>query len=257
MARRRDGQRAASGCKRERARGEQHRRPLVPGSRGAVPYQLPTTSRGWSSTFFDVTLNGASRRSSSCALQRAADDAWWPTACGTSRSLTMDSEGVDHHLELGCAARACSATASARHAIGQSIGSLIFKPEQDRLTGRAVPQEEMRHAPARNGRASDDRWHDLARTAAADLLQRHHDAARAGRRTRRHRPGYAKICARPHRTTKLAATPSATPVLDAEERALSAQFAEVQLAMKDEFLAVVSHELKNPLNGDPDEHRSC
>ena len=95
-------------------------------------------------------------------------------------------------------------------------------------------------APREEGRAEDERWH-LRKDGSALLLQRHHDAAARGRRAARLRQDRA----RPDRqqaggaAAREPAAPSMRP---------SARRPRRRTQLKDEFLAVMSHELKNPLN---------
>jgi two-component system CheB/CheR fusion protein len=118
-------------------------------------------------------------------------------------------------------------------AIGQ-LGDILFVPE-DRATG--VPELELKRARV-DGRAEDERWHlrqDGSRFYCSGITAPLHDGVLHG---------YAKI-ARDLTSSKL---------LEAEREALlnaeKAVRAELQAAsaLKDEFLAVMSHELKNPLN---------
>ena len=137
--------------------------------------------------------------------------------------LTMDAEG-----------RITSWSPGAQHLFGhsesESLGqhfSLIFTPE-DRAAG--APAEEMRRAAA-EGRCPDERWHlrkDGSRLFVSGVLAR----LRSG-----HQVGFAKIA---HDITKLK--------MRQEEGTAAVDAAQASTRLKDEFLAVMSHELKHPLN---------
>jgi two-component system CheB/CheR fusion protein len=118
-------------------------------------------------------------------------------------------------------------------AVGQPT-DLIFTPE-DRAAG--APQDEQRRAQ-RDGRAEDERWHlhkDGTRVYFSGVLVPLESGAEKG---------YAKI-ARDLTPARLAE--QQRDELLATEQLLRAQLQEAS-ALKDEFLAVMSHELKNPLN---------
>jgi two-component system, chemotaxis family, CheB/CheR fusion protein len=113
-----------------------------------------------------------------------------------------------------------------QEAIGQP-GSLIFVPE-DRSAG--VPEAELRRA-RESGRAEDERWHmrkDGTRFYCSGVVnQVDHDGFR----------GYVKI---------------ARDLTERQEQqvARERELAETQntMQLRDEFFAVMSHELKHPLN---------
>lgn len=110
--------------------------------------------------------------------------------------------------------------------LGQPI-DVLFTPE-DRAAG--VPEAEMRRA-RESGRAMDERWHlrkDGTRFYASGAMA---PLRRGGLQ------GYAKI-ARDMTASHQQASLGAAARADAEASA----------RMKDEFLAVMSHELKHPLN---------
>ncbi|WPB56077.1 chemotaxis protein CheB [Xylophilus sp. GOD-11R] len=122
---------------------------------------------------------------------------------------------------------------SAADAVGASF-ELIFTPE-DREAGKA--REEL-HKAREAGRADDNRWHlrkDGERVFCSGITSPLDD----GRFT-----GFAKICR--NFTAEEMRNRGREEALSAE-RATSSRLQEVD-TMKDEFLAVVSHELKNPLS---------
>jgi len=117
-------------------------------------------------------------------------------------------------------------------AVGQPF-DLIFTPE-DRVVG--VPREEMRRA-RELGRAEDDRWHlrkNGERIFCTGITTPLVDGSLVG---------YAKI-ARDFTNAELRDKRQQAALL--EERAARESLRKAS-AMKDEFLAVMSHELKNPL----------
>ncbi|MDT3719075.1 CheR family methyltransferase [Pseudomonas oryzihabitans] len=116
---------------------------------------------------------------------------------------------------------------SEREALGQPIG-LIFTPE-DRAA--QVPEAELRQADEQ-GAAQDERWlrrKDGSRLYCTGVLSRMSNAS-GGR-------GYAKI-ARDATADHVRSSEATTQ--QAQQRALG--------QLKDEFFAVMSHELKHPLN---------
>lgn len=129
----------------------------------------------------------------------------------------------------------------AEHALGfteaEATGQpcdIIFTPE-DRAAG--APAEEKRCA-RQNGRAEDERWHmhkDGTRVYFSGVLVSLASGAEKG---------FAKI-ARDLTQARLAE--QQRDDLLATEQTLRVQLQEAN-ALKDEFLAVMSHELKNPLN---------
>jgi two-component system CheB/CheR fusion protein len=144
--------------------------------------------------------------------------------------LTLDEEG-----------RVTSWSAGAEKVFGYSesevLGQpsdLIFTPE-DRAAG--VPQKEMQTAST-TGRALDERWHqrkDGSRVFVSGIMA----PMRLGRLK-----GYAKIARdmTDRQQEEASRSLALTSAVSAADRAHQAS------QMKDEFLAVMSHELKNPLN---------
>ena len=122
------------------------------------------------------------------------------------------------------------------HAAGEAVGqpfALIFSPE-DREAG--APEAELTKA-REQGRAADDRWHvrkDSVRIYCSGITT---PLAQGGR------AGFAKI-ARDYTDAEL--RDARRELAMAEQRAERERLQEASF-MKDEFLAVVSHELKNPL----------
>ena len=117
--------------------------------------------------------------------------------------------------------------------VGQPI-ELIFT-EQDRASG--VPQDEMARARA-SGRAEDERWHrrkDGSTFFCSGVMAPLGSEGDAG---------FYKI-ARDMTEHKQLAT--AKELLLSHEQSMRQQ-AQATVALKDEFLAVMSHELKHPLN---------
>lgn len=117
--------------------------------------------------------------------------------------------------------------------LGQPIAT-IFTAE-DRAHG--IPEQEMRTA-ADVGRAEDERWHrrkDGSRFFASGVLTPIDGAAG---------PGFAKI-ARDMTGTKQQELAHEHLLFKEKKASLSAQMAN---ELKDKFLAVMSHELKQPLN---------
>ena len=118
--------------------------------------------------------------------------------------------------------------------LGQSI-ERIFTPA-DRADG--VPQREMKQA-RENGRASDERWHlrkDGSSFYCSGIMTPLHENEQF--------IGYAKI-ARDLTDRKRAEAQMEALLLQEKEMRAELQRASV---LKDEFLAVMSHELKHPLN---------
>jgi two-component system CheB/CheR fusion protein len=136
--------------------------------------------------------------------------------------LTVDDDGLITTWNLG-AQRMFGY--EEKEVIGQNF-SLLFTPE-DRAAG--APEEELRHA-REDGRSLDERWHlreDGSTFFCSGVVNRME--GKAG--------GFAKI-ARDMTESK------------AQEASRDEQLALEQQAneLKDQFLAVMSHELKHPLN---------
>lgn len=118
--------------------------------------------------------------------------------------------------------------------VGRSI-SLIFTPE-DRSAG--VPEEERRRARD-EGRAEDERWHlrqDGTIFFCSGILTPLYEKGAL--------IGYAKI-ARDKTENKRTEEQLASSLVQEKQARADIQHA---VALKDEFLAVMSHELKHPLN---------
>lgn len=119
-------------------------------------------------------------------------------------------------------------------AIGQP-GEMIFT-EEDRQRG--VPQEEMRKA-REEGRAEDDRWHrrkDGSVLYCSGICMPLYEAGELR--------GYGKIAR--DLTGKRRQDLARDAALEKEAAGRAA--AQAASELKDEFLAIMSHELKNPLN---------
>lgn len=144
--------------------------------------------------------------------------------------MTMDDQGRLNSWSAGAQRLFGYAEAEV---LGRSL-ELIYVP-QDRDAG--VPEAEMRQAQA-TGRAEDERWH-LRKDGSAIYVSGIMASMALGKVK-----GFAKIARdmtakKNADNTKLAALDSA--VQDAADAAAA-------IKRKDEFLAVMSHELKHPLN---------
>jgi two-component system CheB/CheR fusion protein len=117
--------------------------------------------------------------------------------------------------------------------LGQTLDA-IFTPE-DRAAG--VPADEMRRA-REDGRAEDERWHmrkDGSRFFCSGVMTPLSDGTLFG---------YAKIAR--DQTERVQQDKQRAAALSNEQQGRSQ--AESASAMKDEFLAIMSHELRHPLN---------
>jgi two-component system CheB/CheR fusion protein len=120
--------------------------------------------------------------------------------------------------------------------VGQSC-DLIFTQE-DRALG--VPYDEQRRA-LKDGRAEDERWHlrkDGSRFYCSGVMTPHIDNDRG------QLYGYAKIARDQTRRVELESQREAA----LNEEQLGRWNAETSSALKDQFLAIMSHELRHPLN---------
>ncbi|MDO9437200.1 chemotaxis protein CheB [Hydrogenophaga sp.] len=192
-----------------------------------LPYQTSENRiEGAIFTFFDISSRRATEeqlRLSEQRMQLVAESMrdYAIVTMNTSGQVATWSPGAERVFGY-----------SASEAIGRSLG-FIFTDE-DRLTG--MPQEEMRRA-RELGRAEDDRWHvrkDGERIFCSGITTPLIDGALVG---------YAKI-ARDFTNIELRDRHREASLV--EERAERDRLQQASL-MKDEFLAVMSHELKNPL----------
>ncbi|MBT2322309.1 PAS domain-containing protein [Variovorax paradoxus] len=177
--------------------------------------------------FFDITALRAAE-----AQVRAGEERLKVVAATTRdfAIITMDGQGSIATWNAG-AQRIFGYGES--EMIGRPIAS-IFTPE-DQANG--VPEQEMRIA-AETGRAEDERWHlrkDGSRFYCSGVMTSL-EASAGG--------GFAKI-ARDMTGTKQQELAQEHRLFKEKRASLSAQTAN---ELKDKFLAVMSHELKQPLN---------
>ena len=122
---------------------------------------------------------------------------------------------------------------AADEVLGRAI-DILFTPE-DRAAG--VPADEQRRA-REDGRAADERWHvrkDGTRFYCSGIMAPMQDGAFYG---------YVKVAR--DLTEQQQALADRERVLE-QERAARAEFEDTN-RQKDQFLAMLSHELRNPLN---------
>ncbi|MED5617683.1 hybrid sensor histidine kinase/response regulator [Ideonella sp. BN130291] len=145
--------------------------------------------------------------------------------------MTMDAEGRISTWNQGAAH---IFGYSETEALGQYFG-MLFTPE-DQAAG--APQQELERA-RRDGRAEDDRWHvrrDGSRVFCSGITNPLHEGGPLC--------GFGKI-ARDQTAAQRARAESEAALREEVMRRAEAQ---ATSELKDEFLAVMSHELKNPLN---------
>ena len=178
-------------------------------------------------TFFDITLRRRAEehaRASEARMQMVADSA------NDYAIITLDKEG-----------RVTSWNKGAEALFGYTAEEMQGKPT-DRLfvpedVARGVPKDELRRA-REDGRAEDERWHvrkDGTRFFCSGVTTPLRDSEFYG---------YAKIARDVTARVRQA---------DEREQALTRETAERSdaenaNALKDEFLSVMSHELRHPLN---------
>ncbi|CAN5606326.1 chemotaxis protein CheB [soil metagenome] len=177
--------------------------------------------------FFDITELDAAQQSVRAGEQRLR------LAAATTRDfaiVTMNAEGMVTGWNEG--AKRIFGYAE-EEMLGQRIHS-IFTPEDQ---AHGVPEDEMRRA-ASDGRAEDERWHlrkDGSRFFCSGVMTPLEGDAGGG---------FAKI-ARDMTGTKRHELAQEHLLSREKKASLSAQAAN---ELKDKFLAVMSHELKQPLN---------
>jgi two-component system CheB/CheR fusion protein len=178
-------------------------------------------------TFFDITLRRQAEeqaRSSEAHMRMVVESA------SDYAIITLDKDG-----------RATSWNKGAHYLFGYTEQEMLgqtmarlFVPED---VANGVPKDELRRA-REDGRAEDERWHmrkDGSRFFCSGVTTPLHNDAFYG---------YAKIAR--DETARLRHENELEQVLDREQAQRSdAQHAS---ALKDEFLSVMSHELRHPLN---------
>ena len=145
--------------------------------------------------------------------------------------ITLDPQGAVTSWNIG-AERLFGWTEAE---IAGQPGALVFTPE-DRAKG--APEAEMRRA-REEGRATDERWHirkDGSTFFCSGVMTPLYDDGRMR--------GYSKIA---RDLTEAKRTEQQQQALLANEQAVRAELQAASM-LKDEFLAVMSHELKHPLN---------
>ncbi len=168
-------------------------------------------------TFFDITARRQAEeqaRASEARMRLVAESA------NDYAIITMDEEGRATSWNKGAEALFGY---SEQEMLGQPL-DLLFVPE-DRAAG--VPAEELRRA-REDGRAEDERWH-LRKDGSRFFCSGVTTPLRNG-----DMHGYAKIA-------------RDVTARERQEQAVRSD-AENAVALKDEFLAVMAHELRHPLN---------
>ena len=193
-----------------------------------LPYRTEADKiEGATLNFFDVTDLHAALESVRAGEERLR------IAAATTRDfaiLTTDAQGTIATWNAG-AVRIFGYLEA--EMLGRPIATIFTAEDQ----AHGVPALEMRKA-AENGRADDDRWHqrkDGTRFFASGVMERLEGAAG---------PGFSKIV-RDMTGTKQQELAQERQLFREKKASLSARAAN---ELKDKFLAVMSHELKQPLN---------
>jgi two-component system CheB/CheR fusion protein len=178
-------------------------------------------------TFFDITLRRQAEeqaRSSEAHMRMVAESA------GDYAIITLDKDG-----------RVMSWNKGAHNIFGYTEQEMLgqktvrlFVPED---VANGVPEDELRRA-SEDGRAEDERWH-LRKDGTRFFCSGVTTPLRNGDFY-----GYAKIAR--DDTARMCHENELEQVLDREQAQRSD--AQQASALKDEFLSVMSHELRNPLN---------
>jgi two-component system CheB/CheR fusion protein len=178
-------------------------------------------------TFFDITLRRQAEeqaRSSEAHMRMVAESA------GDYAIITLDMDGRATSWNRG-AQNIFGYTEQEMH--GQSLIRL-FVPED---IAHGVPEDELRRA-REDGRAEDERWH-MRKDGSRFFCSGVTTPLRNGEFY-----GYAKIAR--DETVRVSHEAELERVLGCEQAERSD--AQQASALKDEFLSVMSHELRNPLN---------
>jgi len=178
-------------------------------------------------TFFDITLRRQAEeqaRSSEAQMRMVADSA------RDYAIITLDQEGRATSWNTGAQ---YLFGYSEQEMIGQTLGRL-FVPED---VANGVPEDELRRARD-DGRAEDARWH-MRKDGSRFFCSGVTTPLRNGEFY-----GYAKIAR--DDTARIRHDSEVEQVLGREQAQLSD--AQQASALKDEFLSVMSHELRHPLN---------